>query len=629
MAEGGIINTIVGGETEAREGEAAPPDAAAIAIAMDEAGKHAAVAGDASAFLQAQRQLVDLQVKHFDAERLVALQTARIRRTTDQIKLVMLGATAVLLVAIVTGFAALAWSATDDRGVVINAFSVPPDLVQRGLTGRVVASLIQDKLTTLDSQSESLRPARSYANDWGGDIKVEIPETGVSIGEVSRLLHESLGHATHIDGEVFRGAAGLTVVARVDGAATAASGPEADLDKLVEQAAEGVFARTQPYRYAVWLFKRGQVPQAVAVYKQLVDGSDPEDRFWGLIGLSHQPDAHQGRLAAMQAVAMRPASGPLVTLALAEDQLGHDEAELAAWRGAANSPPSRSFAASLDRSSRLEGQFNSAAELGDFGRMHELAALLQNDRAMLHFVRVDSLIASFDADIERHRRFSTDDEDAVIAMGDTHARADVTALRGADAVARKDWAAIALLGATARQEWIEGALVRSHPDLAIAESYVHLGRDPEADALLRSVAGDNYDGLLTRGRIAAFRRDWAGAARNFAEAARQGPSLPRGYKDWGDMLAAKGDLAGAETKYAEANRHGPKWADPLKAWGDTLVRQGQLAAAAAKYQAALTLAPDWLELRQLPVQLRASRHRANDATAPAHMGPAFGNPGTM
>ena len=32
---------------------------------------------------------------------------------------------------------------------------------------------------------------------------------------------------------------------------------------------------------------------------------------------------------------------------------------------------------------------------------------------------------------------------------------------------------------------------------------------------------------------------------------------------------------------------------------------------------------------QLPAQVRASRTRANDATAPAHMGPAFGNPGTM
>ena len=35
--------------------------------------------------------------------------------------------------------------------------------------------------------SESSRAAQSYANNWGDNIKVEIPETGVSISELQAL----------------------------------------------------------------------------------------------------------------------------------------------------------------------------------------------------------------------------------------------------------------------------------------------------------------------------------------------------------------------------------------------------------------------------------------------------------
>ena len=604
MAEGGMIESIVGGGDEARESEAVAADAAAIAIAMDEAGKHPAVAADASAFLQAQRRLVDLQVKHFDAERHVALQTARLRRTSDRIKLGLLGATAAVVVAVVAGLAAMVWSAAHDHGVAIAAFAVPPDLAQRGLTGRTVAGLIQDKLASLDAQSVSNRPARSYANDWGGDIKVEIPETGVSIGEASRLLHDALGHSTHIDGEVFRGPAGLTVVAHVDGSATTVTGPEADFDKLIDRAAEGVYARTQPYRYGAWLFLHDRVPESLTILRRLADGDDPEDRFWALTGLSHHPDARQARLAALQAVAMSPTSEPLVVLAAAESRLGHDEAELAAWRRSGTAPDFPGISAASNENFRLSAQIGIASELGDFAS-EIAAAKTRQHRAAVGSSRAQGVKIALYADIRRHHQLAAADEAAAKAIEDeAQTRAVLVALRVAEAQVRGDWAVIAHFDEAAVKDWRAEMADDVYVDLTRAEAYAHVGRDAEADALLRAVADDNYDGWLTRGRVAAFRRDWPGAARDFAEAVRQGPSLPRGYKDWGDLLAAKGDLAGAVAKYGEAKRRGPKWADPLKAWGDVLIRQGQRAAALAKYDAALAHAPEWTDLNEARDRLR-------------------------
>src|ERR1700749_3774933 len=74
----------------------------------------------------------------------------------------------------------MVWDAAHSRGLIIPPFSVPPSLKERGLDGQVIASQVIDKLNHM-TKSESSRSVQSYANNWGENIKVEIPETGVSI----------------------------------------------------------------------------------------------------------------------------------------------------------------------------------------------------------------------------------------------------------------------------------------------------------------------------------------------------------------------------------------------------------------------------------------------------------------
>lgn len=142
----------------------------------------------------------------------------------------------------------------------------------------------------------------------------------------------------------------------------------------------------------------------------------------------------------------------------------------------------------------------------------------------------------------------------------------------------------------------------------LAEAYARVGRNADADALLAAIPTDVYDGYLAKGRVAILRRDYASAETALAEAVREGPSIPRAYFEWGDLLAEKGDLAAALVKYAEADRLGPHWADPLKAWGDVLAKQGRIKEALAKYDQALKYAPNWKQLqvaREATVKQRA------------------------
>jgi tetratricopeptide (TPR) repeat protein len=127
-----------------------------------------------------------------------------------------------------------------------------------------------------------------------------------------------------------------------------------------------------------------------------------------------------------------------------------------------------------------------------------------------------------------------------------------------------------------------------------------------ARALVATTPLDCYDCVRMRGKIAAAGRDWPGAERWFAEAVRQGPSIPMAYSDWGEMLMAKGDLSGAIGRFDLAHQKGPHFADPLKGWGDALARQGRWSDALAKYDEALRYAPAWPELHQ--ARNAAARH---------------------
>ncbi|MEI9932466.1 MAG: hypothetical protein WDM89_18495 [Rhizomicrobium sp.] len=82
------------------------------------------------------------------------------------------------MLAIAVFVGAAIWNAAHDDGLVIEAFQVPPDMTARGLTGQTVASQLLDKLSRSRRRRTRPRTATSYTNNWGDDIKVEIPNTG-------------------------------------------------------------------------------------------------------------------------------------------------------------------------------------------------------------------------------------------------------------------------------------------------------------------------------------------------------------------------------------------------------------------------------------------------------------------
>ena len=189
------------------------------------------------------------------------------------------------------------------------------------------------------------------------------------------------------------------------------------------------------------------------------------------------------------------------------------------------------------------------------------------------------------------------------------------------AAERDDWAAAladtrtvdAWLATRQDQQKLLGLLlpvwIRPLEALAQARS----GDIPGAQAVISATPMDCYLCLRIRGQIAAEARDWPAADRWFAEAVRQGPSLPFAYADWGQTLLARGDADAAISKLQLAHAKGPNFADPLELWGEALMQKGDFSGAAAEFAAAARAAPRWGRDRLRWGQALARQGRADEA----------------
>jgi tetratricopeptide (TPR) repeat protein len=197
MAEDGI-ESLLGNDKGSTEGEigVAAADAVAMAVSMDAAKSNADVAEGVREYLEKQSQLVDLQLMHFDEERRLAIAAAKRKRLGDRLRIGTQLLVALVILAAIAGLFATFYDALTDRGVKIEAFAVPPRLSDQGMTGQVVAKKVLDRITELQRGSGTVRAANSFANNWGHDIKVEVPETGISIGVISHWIHDSVGRST-------------------------------------------------------------------------------------------------------------------------------------------------------------------------------------------------------------------------------------------------------------------------------------------------------------------------------------------------------------------------------------------------------------------------------------------------
>ena len=213
MADG-LIEDPFGGEDEAGEaaGGRLDPTAAALAAAATPANPNLAAA--AESYFRRQERLIEIQTEHLHEQRALLLAHLRLRLAGDWFRTVGQLLIGLVAAGFTTAIALMLYDAVTSRSVVVEAFDAPPALAPKGVNGKVIAGGVVDALQTLANATRTTEKALATHNAWSSDIQVEVPETGVSIGQIDRLLHQRLGRDLYIGGDLVQtdsGGMALTV----------------------------------------------------------------------------------------------------------------------------------------------------------------------------------------------------------------------------------------------------------------------------------------------------------------------------------------------------------------------------------------------------------------------------------
>lgn len=620
MAEG-MLGGVLGEEAEKPEVEApealAGAEAFALAVAAKLAGNDPEVARDTSAFLKKQTQLLEIQTEHLKDEHALRLAhlghqlgEENVRRFGLRLRVAFQLLIALIATAIGLVIAIMIHDAVISRSVVIDPFDISPNIAAQVPSGRIVAAGLLDVLTRIQAATRSNAEHRSLSNAWTNDIAIQVPETGVSIGELERVLKARFGHDQHIGGDLVqtkKGALALTV--RGSGIYPKTFTDEVgDLDQLLTQAGEYLYGQSQPGLWTAYLNNNDRTDEAIQFARSTYATVEASERPYVLNSWASAITTKGGEGAMAEAL-------PLYREAT---RLKPDF-----WTGYSNIMFALAGLGDEEGSVRVGEQMKKAAG-GRPGRASE--NLYQNyDETVWD---LSAARASVIADLESNSGIGTSGpatgaENLTIAqyeaqMHDIEAAALRLKTTPVDEKNKPDVAGVAFdrallaeeqgdLKAAAR-EWDAFAAAYANPTVSTANppyicfaapTYEKTGQPAKADAALKPFGNGTFvDCYRFKGDVLDLRGDWAGAKEWYAKAVKLAPSIPSGYYSWGLALAKRGDLAGAAEKFKEANQKGPHWADPLKAWGDVLVKQAKSKEALAKYDEALRYAPNWKELKE-------------------------------
>ncbi len=545
----------------------------------------------------------------------------------------------------------MAWNASQDDSLVIDPVSAPEDLVRDGATGAALAHALQDKLVQLRADTRAQLVSAEVREKDGGGLKVQIPGSGVSLADLDLALRQALGRQTHLSAEVSRVTSGadkgaLAITARL-GAQPGVRlvQPDGDLDALMGRAAEYAYRTAEPIKYSSWLAEHGRTGEAAQVLNRLTGVGSDMDRAQAYYALSFQQMGETlARRRDLLAEAVRLSNGRvgLNDFAVAENGLGHAEAayrlrvQLMKRRNADLS----SFNDEQRAFIKLLPAVNLASSLGDLtGQLAIPCSRLKvspcEAASLVNAVRANPALADPSRDNRVHAGAGTlanlhdlQSAEALLAlrppapadMPPANLAFDDSAWLTARVIIdreREDWPAVlrdaeAFDALAAKSPFLGSTYtVGSSRGLALAAQGDRAGAE-RAAAMLPL---DCYRCVMRRGLIAARLGQPAAADRWYAEAVRQGPSLPQAEAEWAGVLLKQGRVDAALAQATAATRKGPRFADAHEIWGEALLAKGDARAAVRKFEAAAKLAPRWGRLHLKWGEALAKLGKADEARA--------------
>ena len=110
-------------------------------------------------------------------------------------------------------------------------------------------------------------------------MKVDIPETGVSLTQAWRYLKLWLGDERHVRGSLRPDGDGrIRMTVTLEGEPPASfAGPAGELDKIEQRAAEHVYAGIEPINYVIYLENNYRFDEVMAALPAMIDAAQTQE----------------------------------------------------------------------------------------------------------------------------------------------------------------------------------------------------------------------------------------------------------------------------------------------------------------------------------------------------------------
>jgi len=546
-----------------------------------------------------QRTLIEAQTHHL-----------RMQRIHERLRLVLDFGLAGLGIALLCGIGWMLYGAIADRSIVVNAFTVTPKLEAAGASGSNIAARFLDELIRLRDSTRADITARALINSLDEHVQLEVPEVHVSLGELRRVLHDTLGHRTNIWGDLAENPTGVVLTIRGKGLPPRSfAGKLEELPTLVTQAAEFVYGYGDPVPMVYYLQRANRLAEGEELVRTRYAASDAATQarllnVWGNIEMSRpRSDRLEKALQKYRAAAALdpqfwyPTENMISFLAMG----GREEEALQVGR-------------EFERTTRRDGVFGNIAGATAY---EDLDALRMDIAGAIRAMRIEydssgGLGASGWASapvIAYQYALQHDSANARLFLETNPVRPD-DPIGGADSETDSEVALGTLefdVGhyAQAAEHWDNWAKLAASAHLTYNEKlvpqrcwlpivYEMAGRRADADAALAQVQKfHSIDCFRFRAAVFERRGDWSDAEATYREGVAHATSLPQVYSSWGKALLGAKRYPEAVEKLTAASQRGPHWADPLEYWGEALTAQGQYRAAIEKFAEAAKWAPNW------------------------------------
>jgi Flp pilus assembly protein TadD len=566
----------------------------------------------AAAFLTSHKHFIDLQIAGYEEEQTATRRATSVKHVSDILRVLAQIAFVIVGIAFAAGVGTMWWRAALSHSVIVAPFDAPQSLSWDGLSGRVVAGKVLDVLLAMQDATRLAAARRQITDAWSESVEVEVPETGISLGQINDALHRMFGHDVHIDGALITTPSGTLVLSvRGDDIPPARfQGTEANIDDLARKAAEYLFSRAEPDLYATYLLDSGREEDALAFIRDSFTGLTEAERpalanLWGEALLSQNKVAE---------------STEKYLLALSIDP--H---YWRAWNNLVGTLPATAgeeaaYRAGIAMQRAARGViFDAGPTLYDGANF---AQLTMNAQAVIAGLLADRSVAEREG-AEYDSSSWIAEQQAVLhnwgkviqylaesPASDVTTAYDGYALAGQQAVENGQYRTAVRLLLNADRIWkVQPTLQAFFPDFECKLGYAIAAAGAPAAAwpLFRA---QNYV------RCRAFLADtldlegkWAEAELAYRSAEAVAPSLAFAYEREGVAFLRHGDSAGAIARLRIAHRLSPYWADPLKDWGDALAAERRPGAALRRYRQALALAPKWVALQEAKSALEQAASR--------------------